>query len=120
MVNRAAVRQMHRQVGDLQIDESGIAYRGLLVRHLVLPDGLAGTGEVVSFLAREVSPNTYINIMAQYHPCYQAYDVPRLSRRLRREEFETAVALARQAGLSRLDKDPWQVILRIAQEPADD
>ncbi|RLC60371.1 MAG: radical SAM protein, partial [Chloroflexi bacterium] len=67
-INRAAVKEMHRQVGDLQIDDDGIAQRGLLVRHLVLPHGLAGTKEVVNFLASEVSPDTYVNIMAQYHP----------------------------------------------------
>jgi putative pyruvate formate lyase activating enzyme len=71
-INKAAVKEMYRQVGDLQIDDDGIAQRGLLVRHLVLPNGLAGTREVVNFLAKEISPNTYINIMDQYHPCYKA------------------------------------------------
>ena len=75
-LNRAAVKEMHRQVGDLQMDEQGVAGRGLLVRHLVLPNQLAGTREVVRFLAQEVSPNTYLNIMAQYHPCHKAFDVP--------------------------------------------
>ncbi|RME88976.1 MAG: radical SAM protein, partial [Anaerolineae bacterium] len=65
-VNRAAVREMHRQVGDLEIDERGLARRGLLVRHLVLPNGLAGTGKIVRFLAEEISPNTYLNLMDQY------------------------------------------------------
>jgi putative pyruvate formate lyase activating enzyme len=73
-VNQAAVKEMHRQVGDLLTDESGVATRGLLVRHLVLPDGLAGTEGVVKFLAEEISPNTYLNVMAQYHPCYHAAD----------------------------------------------
>ena len=72
-------------MGDLQIDEEGVAHRGLLVRHLVLPDQLAGTQEVVRFLAQEVSTNTYLNIMAQYHPCYKAFDIPSLSRPLLRE-----------------------------------
>ena len=103
-VNRAAVKEMHRQVGDLQIDEQGVAQRGLLVRHLVLPNGLAGTEAAVRFLAQEVSTNTYLNVMAQYHPCYQAFDIPQLARPVSREEFNEAVDLARQQGLHRLDK----------------
>ncbi|GAF85429.1 unnamed protein product [marine sediment metagenome] len=103
-VNRAAVKEMHRQVGDLRIDEQGVAQRGLLVRHLVLPNGLAGTEAVVRFLAQEVSTNTYLNVMAQYHPCYQAFDIPQLARPVSREEFNETVDLARQQGLHRLDK----------------
>lgn len=104
-VNRAAVKEMHRQVGDLEIDGSGLARRGLLVRHLVLPHGLAGTQEVVSFLAREVSTDTYLNVMAQYHPCYQAASLPQLARPLDAAEFTEAISLARRQGLTRLDKD---------------
>jgi len=103
-VNQAAVREMHRQVGDLQTSQEGVARRGLLVRHLVLPKGLAGTKEVVDFIAREISPNTYVNIMAQYHPCYKAHEIPSLARRISKAEFQEAVELACQAGLSRLDK----------------
>ncbi len=102
-VNRAAVKEMHRQVGDLQIDEQGVAWRGLLVRHLVLPNRLAGTQEVVRFLAQEVSTNTYLNIMAQYRPCHKAFDIPLLARPVLREEFSEAVDLAHQQGLRRLD-----------------
>ena len=86
-INKAAIKEMHRQVGDLQMDEQGIAQRGLLVRHLVLPNRLAGTEEVVCFLAQEVSKHTYLNIMAQYHPCYKAFDIPSLSHSLLRKEF---------------------------------
>jgi putative pyruvate formate lyase activating enzyme len=103
-VNRAAVKEMHRQVGDLQIDEQGVATRGLLVRHLVLPHGLAGTREIVRFLAEEISLNTYLNVMAQYHPCHKASQFPLLSRSITREEFLEAVELARQRGLQRLDR----------------
>jgi len=113
-VNQAAVKEMHRQVGDLQIDESGVATRGLLVRHLVLPDGLAGTEGVVKFLAEEISPNTYLNVMAQYHPCYHATDYPQLSRSIIREEFSEAIELARRYGLHRLDErvsQPFRLIL---------
>ena len=112
-VNRAAIKEMHRQVGDLQIDKQGIAQRGLLVRHLVLPNGLAGTKEIVSFLAKEVSTDTYLNIMAQYHPCHKAFDIPQLSRSVSNEEFCQAIELAHQQGLNRLDKDNFMPPLRL-------
>ena len=104
VVNRAAIKEMHRQVGDLVMDASGVARRGLLVRHLVLPGGLAGTGEVVGFLAGEVSPHTYLNIMAQYRPCYRADEHPELMHRPTGSEMREAVSLALGAGLHRLDK----------------
>jgi putative pyruvate formate lyase activating enzyme len=102
-VNRAAVQEMHRQVGDLVMDERGIARRGLLVRHLVMPGGLVGTPEVARFLAEEISRDTYINVMAQYHPCYKAREHPPLDRRITPEEYAEAVAVCRAAGLHRLD-----------------
>lgn len=102
-VNREAVKEMHRQVGDLQTDETGIATRGLLVRHLVLPVGIAGTEGVVRFLAEEVSLNTYLNVMSQYRPSHRAHDFPDLSRPLTQEEFIDAVRIARRHGLERLD-----------------
>jgi putative pyruvate formate lyase activating enzyme len=100
---KAVIKEMHCQVGDLVMDESGVALRGLLLRHLVLPGGSAGTREVVRFIAEEISKNTYINIMDQYYPCYKAFDHPPLDRRITREEFAEAVKLAREAGLTRLD-----------------
>ncbi len=103
-VNKAAVKEMHRQVGDLQMDKQGVAHRGLLVRHLVLPERLAGTQEVVRFLAQEVSTNTYLNIMAQYRPSYKALDIPQLARPVLGQEFYEAIDLAQQQGLCRLDK----------------
>ncbi len=102
-VAKAAIKEMHRQVGDLVMDSRGIALRGLLIRHLVLPEGLAGTREIVRFLAEEISPDTYTNIMAQYYPCYQAVNSPPLDRRLTGEEYSKAVKAARDAGLKRLD-----------------
>jgi len=102
-VNQAAVREMQRQVGDLTMDERGIARRGLLVRHLVLPEGLAGTTEIVEFLRDQVSPDTYINVMAQYRPCFHAHEMPPLDRPVNRAEYARAVRLAEQAGL-RLDR----------------
>ncbi len=103
-VNQAAVREMHRQVGDLVMDEQGIAQRGLLVRHLVLPNGLAGTAEIVRFLAEEISPETYLNVMSQYRPTYKAHEYPDIDRRPTMEELEGAVSLAQEAGLTRLDE----------------
>ena len=105
-VNRAAVKEMHRQVGDLVLDERGIARRGLLVRHLVLPHGIAGTGQVLSFLANEISRNTYLNLMDQYRPCYRADEYPELDRPLSADEFGEALALADRVGLTRLDHRP--------------
>jgi putative pyruvate formate lyase activating enzyme len=101
-INQAAVAEMHRQVGDLVLDERGIAQRGLLVRHLVLPEGLAGTAEIVSFLG-ELSAQTYLNVMDQYRPCHQASSLPPLDRRITRAEYLEAVHLAHEAGLYRLD-----------------
>jgi putative pyruvate formate lyase activating enzyme len=103
-INKAAVKEMYRQVGDLRLDERGIAQRGLLVRHLVLPHRLAGTEGIVKFLAQEVSTNTYLNIMSQYHPCYKAFDIQKLDRPLLKQEFHDAITLAHRQGLYRLDK----------------
>ncbi len=102
-VAKAVIKEMHRQVGDLVMDETGLALRGLLLRHLVLPKGIAGTGEVVRFIAEELSKNTYVNIMDQHRPCYKAFGNPPLDRRITEREFAEAVKLAREAGLSRLD-----------------
>lgn len=96
-----AVVEMHRQVGDLQIDENGIATRGLLLRHLVMPSGIAGTREVMSFIATHVSKNTYVNIMDQYRPCGKALHVEELARRVSVTEFKKAVEEAKDAGISR-------------------
>jgi putative pyruvate formate lyase activating enzyme len=102
-VNRAAVKEMHRQVGDLVMDERGIALRGLLVRHLVMPGDIAGTPEIARFLAEEVSRNTYLNVMVQYHPCYKANEHPPLDRRITPKEYAEAVAACRAVGLHRFD-----------------
>jgi putative pyruvate formate lyase activating enzyme len=101
--NRRAVREMHRQVGDLQIDGDGLAVRGLLVRHLVLPGGLAGTPTIVRFLAKEISPNTYLNLMDQYRPAFRASQHPPLDRRPTPDEYRDAQQAATAAGLWRLD-----------------
>ncbi len=103
-VNQAAVKEMHRQVGDLVLDERGVAVRGLLVRHLVLPGGLAGTGGVLEFLGREISRKTYVNLMDQYRPCYRAEEIEPLARPISRAEWNEALALADAYGLTRLDE----------------
>ena len=100
-----ALRVMHEQVGDLEMDEQGIASRGLLVRHLVMPAGLAGTREAMLFLAREISPRTYVNVMGQYRPCHEAHGDGEIGRCVTGREVEEARQMARQAGLSRID-DP--------------
>ncbi len=96
------IKEMHRQVGDLVI-ENGVAKKGLLVRHLVLPEGIAGTEGVVKFIAEKISENTYINIMDQYHPCFRAFESPPLNRRITDREYRDAIRMAQDAGLKRIE-----------------
>jgi len=100
---KLAIKEMHRQVGDLLLDDRHIAVKGLLVRHLVLPSGLAGTRDIMRFLANEVSPETYVNIMAQYYPCGDIPPASPLYRRITTAEYVQAVEIAREEGLMRLD-----------------
>lgn len=97
----AALREMHKQVGQLQGDEEGIATQGLLVRHLVMPNGLSKSKKIFEFIADEISVHTYINIMAQYRPCYRASQYPEINRSITREEFKAARDMARDSGLYR-------------------
>jgi putative pyruvate formate lyase activating enzyme len=97
-VNREAVREMHRQVGDLQL-KKGLANRGLLIRHLVLPENLAGSFEIIDFLAKEIGPKTAINVMDQYRPCYKAHLYPQINRRPYPEEIESVRQYAIGKGL---------------------
>jgi putative pyruvate formate lyase activating enzyme len=101
--NQKAVKEMHRQVGDLQLDNKGIAVRGLLVRHLVLPNNISGTEQVMAYLTREISTNTYVNIMDQYRPEYHAHQFAELFRRVTLNEFQTAVNVAIDCGIERID-----------------
>ena len=94
---------MHRQVGELLVDENGIALRGLMVRHLVLPGNIAGTDKFVQFVATKLSRFTYVNIMAQYRPEHKAPGIPELSRRITGVEYRQAIRWAEEAGLTRLD-----------------
>lgn len=106
-INKAAVKEMHRQVGDLQVEKGlarltsgGLATRGLLIRHLVLPENLAGSFEVIDFLAEEISPRTTINVMDQYRPCYQAHLHPEINRRPTMKEIEAVRQYAIAKGLN--------------------
>ncbi len=101
---REAIKEMHHQVGDLVVGPDSIAERGLLLRHLVLPGGLAGTRVAMRFLAREVSLHTYVNIMDQYRPCGEAVGQPPLNRRISRIEYEEALNIAAEEGIHRLDQ----------------
>jgi len=102
-INRAAVREMFRQVGNLVMDEEGIARRGLLVRHLVLPNGLAGTESVMRFLAGEISPDVYLSLMSQYFPAYRAGELKQVSRRITEQEYDEAYEIKMRYGL----KNGW-------------
>ncbi|MBM2849674.1 MAG: hypothetical protein HW418_2616 [Anaerolineales bacterium] len=103
---RRAIKEMHRQVGELKMDEHGLARRGVLVRHLVMPGGVAGTRDIMRFLAREVSPHTYVNMMAQYYPAGRVTPEKfgEINRRITRQEITSAVAAAQEAGLYRFDE----------------
>lgn len=103
-VAKKAVREMHSQVGDLIIDENGIAGRGLIVRHLILPNNLAGTEKVMKFLA-SLSKDTYLNIMDQYQPMHEAGISSKINRRITTDEYKEAVEIAKTKGLHRFDKE---------------
>ncbi len=113
-LNRSAIREMHRQVGVLELDpslmwngeglsflglENGIAKKGLIIRHLVLPNGLSGTHDIMKFIRDEISPDTYISLMDQYHPSFKAMDYPLISRTLREREYEEACNMMFEMGL---------------------
>ena len=93
-IARQALREMHRQVGDLVTDESGIARCGLIIRHLVLPQGLAGTRDVMKFIATKISPNSYVNIMSQYRPCGRAAEIKELAGFPSKTDYREAVKAA--------------------------
>ncbi|MEO0087332.1 MAG: radical SAM protein [candidate division WOR-3 bacterium] len=99
-INKRAVKEMYRQVGDLKI-VNGIAYSGLLIRHLVLPNRIAGSFEILDFIAREISKDSYVNIMLQYRPCYLANRYLELNRRIKKEEYEEVINYAKKIGLYR-------------------
>lgn len=98
-ISKKAVKEMHAQVGNLEMSK-GVAEKGLLIRHLVLPVSLAGSGAIFDFIIKELSPDTYLNIMAQYYPCHEAFDFPELKRRITRKEYMDTLRLAKEKGLA--------------------
>jgi len=100
-VLKAVLKEMHRQVGDLQMDQNGIAQKGLLIRHLVMPSDIAGTEDLMEFIAGEISQDSYVNIMQQYRPQHKSFDYPELRRRITYGEYLDAVKVARRFGLHR-------------------
>ena len=111
-IARRALLEMHRQVGDLQVDAHGIARHGLLIRHLVLPDGLAGTRKIMKFIAQRLSRNSYVNIMSQYRPCGRADEVKGLNSTLTTDEYHMAVQAAKEEGITRLDRPRRMFLFR--------
>ena len=102
-VAAATIKEMHRQVGELQLDSKGVARRGLIIRHLVMPDNIAGTDRFVRWVANELTVTTYVNLMAQYHPEHKAFDYPEISRRITDHEWNQALSWAKNAGLIHFD-----------------
>lgn len=98
-VNRLAIKEMHRQVGFLQVDENEIAVRGVIIRHLVLPDGLAGSRAILKFIKEEIGAGTYISLMSQYFPAHEATDDPALGKRISRKEYNKIVEYLEELGL---------------------
>ena len=94
------LKEMHRQVGDLLVDSEGIAYKGLLIRHLILPNNLAGSEKVLKFISEKISPNSYVNIMQQYYPTYKASNFTPLNRRISQNEYLSAIKLAQKYNLN--------------------
>jgi len=110
-VARKALKEMHRQVGDLVIDDSGVACQGLLIRHLVLPGGKAGTRKIMRFIAGEISSGSYVNIMSQYRPCGRAAEIEGLDAFLSTKDYRTALQEAKEEGITRLDQPRRSFVL---------
>jgi putative pyruvate formate lyase activating enzyme len=109
-VTKTALLEMHRQVGVAKPAADGLMYRGLMIRHLVMPNGVAGTKRVVAWIAQNLPKDTYVNIMAQYSPMYKAKQYPEIARRITRQEYEEAVTWARAAGLTNLDVQGYRYL----------
>ena len=107
-----ALKEMHRQVGDLITDDAGVARQGLLIRHLVLPGGMAGTRKIMRFIAREISTRSYVNIMSQYRPCGRAAEISGLNAFLSPADYRTALQEAKEEGITRLDQLRRTFVLR--------
>ncbi|HEX2102910.1 MAG TPA: radical SAM protein [Solirubrobacteraceae bacterium] len=116
-VARRTVKEMHRQVGELVLDDDGLARRGLLVRHLVMPGLVDETEAILRWIAEELGPDTYVDVMAQYYPAGRTGEFPEIDRHLYRSEFERALALADELGLRRLDRRSRGAVTRLADQP---
>jgi putative pyruvate formate lyase activating enzyme len=104
-ITKSAITEMQRQVGDLVTDENKIALKGLIIRHLIMPEGIAGTEKIVEFIAEKISKNAFLNIMDQYHPCFEAFKYPQISRRITVKEYRDAILLAQRYSLKRIYKE---------------
>jgi len=102
-ITKAALLEMHRQVGVAKPADDGLVYRGLMIRHLVMPNRVSGTKNVIEWIAQNLPKDTYLNIMSQYRPMYKAFEYPEISRRITLEEYEQAIKWAKEAGLTNLD-----------------
>jgi putative pyruvate formate lyase activating enzyme len=98
-INRAAIKEMHRQVGDLRVNGKGVATGGLLVRHLVLPKSISGSKEIFDFLANEISQKTYVSLMSQYFPAHMASTIDELKQRINKSEYKEALDAFEESGL---------------------
>jgi len=106
-ITKTALLEMHRQVGVASPASDGLMYRGLMIRHLVMPNRVSGTKQIIEWIAENLPKDTYVNIMSQYRPMYRAFDYPEISRKLKREEYEEAVKWAKDVGLTNLDIQGW-------------
>jgi putative pyruvate formate lyase activating enzyme len=111
-ITKEAILEMHRQVGVAKPAKDGIMYRGLMIRHLVMPNNVGGSEEIVEWIAENLPKDTYLNIMAQYNPCYKAYDYPEIARRITRKEYTQVVNRAKELGLCNLDIQGYWWLLR--------
>ena len=102
-ITKASLLEMHRQVGVAKPAADGIMHRGLMIRHLVMPNGVSGTKNVIEWIAENLAKDTYLNIMSQYRPMYKASEYPEISRRITRREYNDAVRWAKEAGLTNLE-----------------
>jgi len=100
---KSSVKEMHNQTGTFSTDLSGVAVKGLMVRHLILPNDLSGSCKILEFIASEISKDTYINIMDQYHPCYKSYEYKELQKRITSSELNSVIEYAKKLGLKKTE-----------------
>jgi putative pyruvate formate lyase activating enzyme len=106
-ITKRALLEMHRQVGTARPAADGLMYRGLMIRHLVMPNRVAGTREILAWIAKNLPTDTYVNLMSQYRPTYEAFDYPEIARGLLGEEYAEAILWAEELGLANVDVQGW-------------